>query len=71
MVLDHRALFEGNGCLARLRNLQALEWMNELTMLGLEDLFRANPAVAGRLPLLREEVHRGRITPFAASREPP
>jgi LAO/AO transport system kinase len=69
MVLDHRALLEGNGCLARLRDLQALEWMDELTMLGLEDLFHANEAVARRLPLLREEVHRGRMTPFAASRE--
>jgi LAO/AO transport system kinase len=69
MVLEHRELLEGNGCLTRLRNLQALQWMNELMMLGLEDLFRSNHAVAVRLPLLREEVHRGRMTPFAASRE--
>jgi LAO/AO transport system kinase len=69
MVLEHRELLEGNGSLAKLRNLQALQWMNELTMLGLEELFRGNRAVAERLPLLREEVHRGRMTPFAASRE--
>ena len=69
MVLDHRELLEGNGSLAKLRNLQALQWMNELTMLGLEELFRGNRAVAERLPLLREQVHRGRMTPFAASRE--
>jgi LAO/AO transport system kinase len=69
MVLDHRELLEGNGSLAKLRNLQALQWMNELTMLGLEELFRGNHAVAERLPLLRDEVHRGRMTPFAASRE--
>jgi LAO/AO transport system kinase len=69
MVLDHRELLEGNGSLAKLRNLQALQWMNELTMLGLEELFRGNHAVAKRLPLLREEVHQGRMTPFAASRE--
>jgi LAO/AO transport system kinase len=69
MVLDHRALLEGNGYLARLRNRQALEWMNELTTLGLEELFRQNHAVAARLPVLREEVHAGRVTPFAASRE--
>jgi LAO/AO transport system kinase len=69
MVLDHRQLLEGNGFLAKRRNQQALEWMNELTMLGLEDLFRRNRAVAGRLPLLREEVHGGRMTPFAAARE--
>jgi len=69
MVLAHRELLEGNGCLAALRNGQALEWMNELMMLGLEELFRANRAVAERLPLLREEVREGRVTPFAASRE--
>ena len=69
MVLDHRALLEGNGFLAQLRNRQALQWMNELTMLGLEELFRRNGAVAARLPVLREEVHGGRMTPFAASRE--
>jgi LAO/AO transport system kinase len=69
MVLDHRALLEGNGFLAQLRNRQALQWMNELTMLGLEELFRRNDAVAARLPVLREEVHGGRVTPFAASRE--
>jgi LAO/AO transport system kinase len=69
MVLDHRELLEGNGFLAKRRNLQALEWMDELTMLGLEELFRRNRAVAGRLPVLREAVHRGRMTPFAAARE--
>jgi LAO/AO transport system kinase len=69
IVLEHRELLEGNGFLAQLRNDQALQWMNELTMLGLEEMFRRNRAVAARLKLLREEVHRGRMTPFAASRE--
>ena len=69
MVLEHRELLEGNGFLTKLRNDQALQWMNELTMLGLEEMFRRNRAVAGRLKLLREEVHRGCMTPFAASRE--
>jgi len=69
MVLDHRQLLEGNGFLARERNQQALQWMHELTMLGLDELFRCNRAVAERLPLLQEEVQMGRTTPFAASRE--
>ena len=69
MVLEHRELLHNNGCLARLRNRQALQWMNELTMLGLEDLFRSNRAVAARLPICRDEVNRGCKTPFAASRE--
>ena len=69
MVLAHRELLERNGFLARRRNLQALQWMNELTMIGLNDLFRRNRAVAERLPVLRENVRLGRTTPFAASRE--
>jgi LAO/AO transport system kinase len=69
MVLAHRELLEGNGFLAKLRHLQALEWMNELTMLGLEELFQGNRAVAQRLPVLKDEVHGGRVTPFAAARE--
>jgi LAO/AO transport system kinase len=69
MVLAHRELLEGNGWLARRRNLQALSWMQELTMVGLDALFRGNRAIAARLPLLEEEVRMGRKTPFAASRE--
>jgi LAO/AO transport system kinase len=69
MVLDHRKLMESNGFLAQRRSLQALEWMNELVMIGLEESFRADRAVAARLPLLQEEVRRGHGTPFAASRE--
>ncbi len=63
MVQDHRAIPN-----QRRRN-QALQWMDELTMLGLEDLFRKNCAVAARLPQLRQQVLEGRTTPFAASRE--
>jgi LAO/AO transport system kinase len=69
MILAHRELLEGNGHLERSRHQQALEWMNELTQLGLDELFRRNRAVADRLPQLREEVRAGRTTPFAASRE--
>ena len=69
MVLAHRELFENNGWLAERRNRQTLEWMHELMTLGLEDLFHRNPAVAGRLPELREQVRGGRMTPLAASRE--
>ena len=69
MVLEHRALLSSNGFLAQHRSHQALEWMNELTMMGLEELFQQDRAVSARLPYLREEVHGGRVTPFAASRE--
>jgi len=69
MVLAHRELLEGNGWLERRRNLQALSWMQELTVVGLDALFRGNRAVAARIPPLEEEVRMGRKTPFAASRE--
>jgi LAO/AO transport system kinase len=69
MVLAHRQLLDGNGFLARKRNLQALHWMNELTVLGLGEMFHRNRAVAERFPRLQEEVRTGRTTPFAASRE--
>ena len=69
MILEHRELLEGNGWLARRRNRQSLEWMRELTSLGLDSLFRCHRGVAEGLPLLEEEVRTGRKTPFAASRE--
>jgi len=69
MILDHRRLMERGGLLAERRSRQALAWMNELLMLGLEESFHADPRVAARLPRLREEVRRGEATPFAASRE--
>jgi LAO/AO transport system kinase len=69
MVLDHRELLENSGFLNQRRSRQALEWMNELMMLGLEASFRSDRGVASRLPLLQEEVRRGQMTPFAASRE--
>jgi len=69
MVLDHHALLSKNGFLEKRRRAQALEWMNELVVLGLSESFRADAAVAGRWPFLEEEVRRGQVTPFAASRE--
>jgi LAO/AO transport system kinase len=69
MILDHRRLLEGNGYLAQQRSLQALEWLNELVILGLQESFAADRDVAARFPVLREEVRLGRVTPFAASRE--
>jgi len=69
MILDHRRLVEDKGFLAERRSRQALEWMNELLLIGIEDSFRKDPKVAERLPLLQEEVRRGAVTPFAASRD--
>ena len=69
MVREHRELVEGNGYLAQRRSRQALDWMNEIVMLGLEQKFREDRAVAERLPLLRQQVRDGQVTPFAAGRE--
>lgn len=69
MILEHEVQFTATGRLAERRTHQALEWMDELVSLGLEELFRAQPVVATRLPKLRDDVRRGRITPLAASRD--
>jgi len=69
MILEHRQLMESKGFLAERRSRQALEWMNELLLAGIEDSFRKDPKVEERLPQLREEVRRGSVTPFIASRD--
>ena len=69
MILDHRQLAKDKGFLDERRSRQALEWMNELLLMGIEDSFHKNPKVAARLPQLRDEVRRGTVTPFAASRD--
>jgi LAO/AO transport system kinase len=69
VVLEHRRQIEASGHLARRRSRQALHWMNELVKLGLEESFRRNPAIAERLPDLKDAVSQGRMTPFAASRK--
>jgi LAO/AO transport system kinase len=69
MVLEHHDLLSRNGFLEERRRRQALDWMNELVMLGLEESFRGDHQVAARWPGLQEAVRQGRVTPFAASRE--
>jgi len=69
MVLEHEAQLQAAGRIAERRTHQALQWMDDLVSMGLEELFRADPAVAERLPALRRDVRLGHVTPFAASRE--
>jgi LAO/AO transport system kinase len=69
MVLEHRRQLEANGHITRRRSRQALQWMNELITLGLEEAFRQDQGVAVRLHELQASVDRGQITPLAASRE--
>ncbi|HWD00251.1 MAG TPA: methylmalonyl Co-A mutase-associated GTPase MeaB [Candidatus Sulfopaludibacter sp.] len=67
-VLDHRRQMERNGHLEQRRSRQAIEWMNELVSLGLQEAFRQDQSVAERLPALQEAVNGGLVTPLAASR---
>ncbi len=69
MVLEHQAQMEASGHLAARRSRQALAWMHELVVLGLEGAFHRDSAVALRLPGLEEAVRQGRATPFTASQE--
>jgi LAO/AO transport system kinase len=69
MVLDHEAQLGATGRIAERRTQGNLQWMDELVSMGLAEMFRAQPAVAQRLPELRQEVREGRVTPLAASRE--
>jgi LAO/AO transport system kinase len=69
MVLDHETQLESVGKIEERRTLGALQWMSELISMGLEEIFRKQPEVARRLPVLQREVRAGRITPLAASHE--
>ena len=67
-ILEHRALVESNGWFARLREEQALEWMREALLLGLEQEIRRDRVVTDHLAAMRAEVRSGRLSPFHAAR---
>jgi LAO/AO transport system kinase len=69
MVRQHRAQQEAGGHFERRRRRQALAWMRELISLGLEAMFRNDPAVQARIPALEEAVRRGSVSSFSAARE--
>jgi len=69
MILEHRRQLEASGAFAERRARQALDWMQELVMMELQQEFQSHPAVASRLPELKKAVRDGKLSPFAASRE--
>ena len=69
MVLEHEVQLEAAGKIAERRTRGDLQWMGDLISMGLEEMFRSQPAVAERLPALQREVRDGVVTPLAASRE--
>jgi LAO/AO transport system kinase len=68
-ILEHRALLTSNGWLARLREQQALEWMREALLYGLEQEIRRDDAINDRLASVREDVRAGRVSPFRAAHD--
>jgi LAO/AO transport system kinase len=69
LVLEHRGTMEQNGWFARRRADQALEWMKDALLDGLEREVRRNAAVNRRFLAMQEDVVRGRISPFRGARE--
>jgi LAO/AO transport system kinase len=68
-VLEHRALLAGNGWLARRRQEQALEWLRDALLYGLEQDIRRDETIAGRLSAIERDVLEGRVSPFRAARD--
>jgi LAO/AO transport system kinase len=69
LVLEHRRVMDANGWFARRRSEQALEWMKDALLDGLEREVRRHAAVNNRFVAMREDVARGRISPFRGGRE--
>jgi LAO/AO transport system kinase len=69
MVLQHHEKMRASGWFLRRRRQQALAWMRELVLAGLEEEFFRNPAVRDRMPALEEAVRTAQATSFTAARE--
>ncbi len=68
IVRSHHAHMTATGALEARRRAQALAWMRELVSSGLDEAFRADPAVAAILPETEAAVAEGRTTAVAAAR---
>jgi len=69
MVIQHHEKMRASGWFLRRRRQQALAWMRELVLAGLEQEFYGNPAVRARLPELEAAVRNAHATSFTAARE--
>lgn len=69
IILEHRVLMEESGWFERRRKEQALEWMKDTLLYGLEEEFRRDAAVNGRLAAMQQDVLEGRVSPFRAARQ--
>jgi LAO/AO transport system kinase len=68
-VLEHRELLQRNGWFEAHRQEQALEWMRDALLYGLEQEVRRNEVVNDRLDDMRTAVVEGRVSPFRAAHD--
>ncbi len=66
-IADHRAALTDANLLEAKRKSQSLEWMAFLLDDGLRQWFYGHPQIKTQLPLLRQEVAAGRLSPTAAA----
>jgi LAO/AO transport system kinase len=69
MILNHQAQQEAGGYLERRRQAQALSWMRELVVSGLQEIFQNAASVQERLAGLEHSVRERKISPSRAARE--
>jgi len=69
ILLDHRAQQQARGHLERRRQAQALSWMRELIVSGLQEIFQNAAAVQERLAGLEHSVRERTISPSWAAHE--
>ena len=69
VVLEHRQLMEGNGWFTRRREEQAIEWMRDALLYGLEQAVRNDERISGRMGSVEIDVRAGRLSPFRAARD--
>ncbi len=69
IVCEQRAAMQASGWFERRRSDQALEWMKDALLDGLEREVRRNADLNGRFAAMQEEVAGGTISPFRGARE--
>ena len=68
-IEEHREHQKANGWFDRRRKDQALGWMRDALLDGLQREIRRDGAVSSRLHALEHDVRAGRVSPFKAARE--
>ncbi|HEY6271952.1 MAG TPA: hypothetical protein VIX19_08155 [Terriglobales bacterium] len=69
IVLQHRAQIEASGWFERHRREQALDWMKDALLCGIEEELRRDTVVSERLAAAQRDVSEGQLSPFLAARQ--